>query len=237
MDCRIRDCRIIHNEGSIVSVPPDYLVQPVETTGTLARSRKYYMKIQWHEVHWQDDGTTSIVDIDILQLETLMPKKQVSNETPRCSKGKFNLRIKPACPLPDSTDDEDAGMNFEVMASKRFERIIAFIQLSGAIDADQPVLDFVAAVNDNFQKSVSPGSFLTLDESMVKLFHHNLKGKIKIIRKPRPIGNEIKNMADGLSNIVLNMEVFDGKDLTKNKYAPEVRSNNCYNDPPYPTLS
>ena len=37
-----------------------------------------------------------------------MPKKQVSNETPRCSKGKFNLRIKPACPLPDLTDDEDA---------------------------------------------------------------------------------------------------------------------------------
>ena len=54
------------------------------------------------------------------------------------------------------------GMNFEkVMACKWFERIIAFLQLSGAIDADQRVLDFVAAVNDNFQKSVSPGSFIT----------------------------------------------------------------------------
>ena len=59
-------------------------------------------------VHRQEDGTTSIVDIDILQLETLTPKKQVSNESPHCSKGKFNLHIKPACPLPDSTDDEDA---------------------------------------------------------------------------------------------------------------------------------
>ena len=59
-------------------------------------------------------------------------------------------------------------MNFEkVIAYKRFERINAFLQLSGAIDADQQVLDFVAAVNDNFQKSVSPGSFLTLDKSMV----------------------------------------------------------------------
>ena len=47
-------------------------------------------------------------------------------------------------------------------------------------------------------------------------FHH-LKGKIKIILKPRPIGNEIKNMADGLSNIVLNMELYEGKDLMKNK--------------------
>ena len=104
------------------------------------------------------------------------------------------------------------GMNFEkVMACKRFERITAFLQLSGAIDADQQVLDFVAAVNDNFQKSVSPGSFLTLDESMVKSFHHNLKGKIKIIHKPRPTHSEIKNMADGLSNIVLNMELYEAK--------------------------
>ena len=59
-------------------------------------------------VHWQEDGTTSIVDVDILQLETLMPKKQVSNETPRC-----NLCIKSACSLPDSTDDENTEMNFE----------------------------------------------------------------------------------------------------------------------------
>ena len=55
----------------------------------------------------------------------------------------------------------------KVIAYKRFERINAFLQLSGAIDADQQVLDFVAAVNDNFQKSVSSGSFLTLDKSMV----------------------------------------------------------------------
>ena len=60
------------------------------------------------------------------------------------------------------------GVNLEkASACKRFERIIAFLQLSGAIDADQQVLDFVAAVNDNFQKSVSSGSFLTLDKSMV----------------------------------------------------------------------
>ena len=59
-------------------------------------------------VHRQEDGTTSIVDTHILQLETLMPKKQVSNESPRCSKGNFNLRIESACPLTDSTDDEDA---------------------------------------------------------------------------------------------------------------------------------
>ena len=48
-----------------------------------------------------------IVDTDILQLETLISKKQNSNESPHCSKRKFNLHIEPACPLPDLTDDED----------------------------------------------------------------------------------------------------------------------------------
>ena len=59
-------------------------------------------------VHWQKDRTTYIVGIVILQLETLMPIKQNSIESPCCSKRKFNLHIKPVCPLPDSTDDDDA---------------------------------------------------------------------------------------------------------------------------------
>ena len=59
-------------------------------------------------VNWQEDGTTSIVDIDILHLETLIPEKQVSNVSPCCSKRKFNLHIKQACFLSDLTDDEDA---------------------------------------------------------------------------------------------------------------------------------
>ena len=65
--------------------------------------------------------------------------------------------------------------------------------------------------------SVSPGFFLTLDKNMVNSLHHNLIGKIKIICKPRPIRNEIKNMADGLSNVMLNMELSESKDLMKNK--------------------
>ena len=60
-------------------------------------------------VHCQEDGTTSIVDINMLQLETLIPKKQNSNDSPCCSKIKFNLHIKSACPLPDSADDVDAN--------------------------------------------------------------------------------------------------------------------------------
>ena len=108
MDCRIRDCRIIHREGSIVSVPSDIFGAATRNIRYFGTTKKMLYEDTMARVHWQEDGTTSIVDIDILQLETLIPKKQVSNESPHCSKGKFNLHIKPACPLPDSTDDEDA---------------------------------------------------------------------------------------------------------------------------------
>ena len=52
---------------------------------------------------------------------------------------------------------------------------------------------------------------------MIKSFHRNLKGKIKIIRKPRPIGNEIKNLSDVMSNIVLNLELYEGKGIISGK--------------------
>lgn len=61
------------------------------------------------------------------------------------------------------------------------------------------------------KKALIPGSFITLNESMIKSFHRNLKVKIKIIRKPRPIGNEIKNLAAGPSEIVLNLQLYEGK--------------------------
>ena len=56
-------------------MPPDY-------SGAASRNNRYFgtIKKMLYEdtiarVHWQEDGTTSIVDIDILQLETVMPKK------------------------------------------------------------------------------------------------------------------------------------------------------------------
>ena len=33
------------------------------------------------------------------------------------------------------------------------------------------------------------------------------------MRKPRPIGSEIKNMCDGMSQIVVNVELYEGKDI------------------------
>lgn len=75
----------------------------------------------------------------------------------------------------------------------------------------------MVAVDQNFQNSVIPGSYVTLDENMVKSFHQNLKGKIKIIREPCPVGNEMKNMANSASEIVLNLELYEGSDTMSQK--------------------
>ena len=52
---------------------------------------------------------------------------------------------------------------------------------------------------------------------MVKSFHCDLKGKIKIIRKPRPIGNEMKNMSNVISKLVLHLELYKGREIMCNK--------------------
>ena len=46
---------------------------------------------------------------------------------------------------------------------------------------------------------------------MIESFHDNLKGKLKINRKPRPVGNKIKNLSDAVTNIVPNAELYEGE--------------------------
>ena len=105
----------------------------------------------------------------------------------------------------------------EVMSIKRFENILKYLQLSENENEEQQVLEFVAAVNDQFQKALAPESYITLDESMSKSFHRKVRGKIKIIRKPRPVRNEVKNLADAASHIVLNLELYKGKEPMSTK--------------------
>ena len=51
------------------------------------------------------------------------------------------------------------------------------------------IIQLINAVNKRSVDAISPGYVLAVEESMVKSYHHDLKGKIKIIRKPRPTGN------------------------------------------------
>ena len=111
-----------------------------------------------------------------------------------------------------------SSMNFgEIISCKWFESIIANLQLSLLERPDQHVLDFLDAVNTQFKQAITPGSFITLGESKIKSFQHDLKGKIKIICKLKPIGNETKNMSDGVSKIVLHLELYEGRDIMCDK--------------------
>ena len=47
-----------------------------------------------------------------------------------------------------------------------------------------------------FSEAMSSGYTLIIDKSMVKSYDMNLRGKIKIIQKLRPVGNVFKNVAD-----------------------------------------
>ena len=87
------------------------------------------------------------------------------------------------------------------------------MQLSNDSDPDQQITEFLHAVNTRFRNALHPESYLILGESMIKSYHRNLKGKIKIIRKPSPIRNEIKNMSDAMSQIVINLELYGAKTL------------------------
>ena len=88
-----------------------------------------------------------------------------------------------------------------------------YLQLSHNKDSDQQITDFLHAINTRFRNAVHPGTYLTLDESMIISYHRNLKGKIKIIRKPRPIGNETKNMCDGIQINLLPLCMVFNKEI------------------------
>ena len=78
------------------------------------------------------------------------------------------------------------AMNYrKIMSRSRFEDLMRHMQLSFAKDDNKEILEFLETVNLQFCESLTPSSKLTLDESMVTSFHRNLKGKMKIIRKPR----------------------------------------------------
>ena len=105
------------------------------------------------------------------------------------------------------------AFNFgKVISLHRFETFLNVWQLSENEDMDQQVLDFIDAINKHLKKAMRAGEYLCMDESMIKAYHKGLNGKMKIIRKPRPIGNELKTVSDAKSNIVLHMELHESKD-------------------------
>ena len=71
-------------------------------------------------------------------------------------------------------------------------------------------MNSIDALNTCFHSAVKAGDFLCLDESMIKSFHKDLKGKMKIIIKLSPLRNECRNLCKAISKIVLNIELYEG---------------------------
>lgn len=119
------------------------------------------------------------------------------------------------------SEDSDGlfpAFNFgRIMPLHRFEEFLNFWQLSEEDDVNQQLLSFIDVVNETLKEAIQPGETLCIDESMIKAYHRNLAGKMKIIRKPRPIGNELKTVSDGRSNIVVHMELHEAKEDMANK--------------------
>ena len=84
-----------------------------------------------------------------------------------------------------------------------------------------PILDLLDAVKSQFTAVLTPAYFVTLDESMIKFFHHDLKGEVQIILNPRPIGCGIKNMSEGVLKKVLYLELYMGNKMEHKRYEKE----------------
>lgn len=111
------------------------------------------------------------------------------------------------------------AMNMETyMAKARFFQIGRVLKLAATAETEEEeVLAFIDVLNEAFQAALTPGSNLTVDESMIASRHKKLEGKKKIKRKPRPIGVEIKNLCDSKTMINLVLEKNESKERMAQK--------------------
>ncbi|CAJ0825127.1 9605_t:CDS:2 [Entrophospora sp. SA101] len=125
------------------------------------------------------------------------------------------------------------------MSILRFEQIVSNhtlmmpneLEISDDNDLLSSVRSFINAFNANLIEAVIPGSVLCIDESMNSWL--GIKNKIpgcrKIPRKPHPVGQEWKILADGLTNIVIHLEPCEDKEIEKHKcFASDYGSTTGY---------
>ena len=109
------------------------------------------------------------------------------------------------------------------MTRNRFSAIVQMFDLNEIHDPIDSIVQLIDETNKKLQEAIVAGDILCVDESMLKAYHRKLPAKVKIIRKPRPIGNEIRDISDARSKIVIGMELNEGKDRNDNlEYFPEV---------------
>lgn len=64
-----------------------------------------------------------------------------------------------------------------------------------------------------WQKAWNPGSLLVADETMVQWEGVSSAHLTYIVRKPTPLGFELRTLVDGDSGVLLNAELCEGAEL------------------------
>ncbi|CAG8834658.1 35168_t:CDS:2 [Gigaspora margarita] len=79
------------------------------------------------------------------------------------------------------------------------------------------VRSFINTFNSNLVDAVRPGSTLCIDESMNSWLDEKNKipGHRKILQKPHPVGQEWKTIANGFTNIIIQLEPCEEKKIEK----------------------
>ncbi|KAK3252459.1 hypothetical protein CYMTET_38242 [Cymbomonas tetramitiformis] len=85
-------------------------------------------------------------------------------------------------------------------------------------DAFRQVRRFIDGLNKHWRTVFTPGTKLTIDESMIKwLSRYLCPGWVKVGRKPDSMGHELKTLVDSTSRILFQFELQEGKEYDNRK--------------------
>ncbi|KAK3265950.1 hypothetical protein CYMTET_25400 [Cymbomonas tetramitiformis] len=85
-------------------------------------------------------------------------------------------------------------------------------------DAFRQVRRFIDGLNEQWRTVFTPGTKLTIDESMIKwLSRYLCPGWVKVGRKPDSMGHELKTLVDSTSRILFQFELQEGKEYDNRK--------------------
>ena len=87
------------------------------------------------------------------------------------------------------------------------EKISTLATIRKQDDALYQVRNFIAVYNTNLEEALNPGQFLFVDESMNQWLGKDAPFIKKIPRKPHPVGQEFKIVADAETSIILRLDL------------------------------
>jgi hypothetical protein len=167
-------------------LPLDHFRQIIENTNAYARSLGYWADITFNEyLMW-------------IALLTVMTVVKHSDKKAYWKQGSSNFYM---------------NIDFnKYMSFKRFTDIIK-MQVLEVPSKEKQVRDplyqirsTIDAFNDHMEQRIEPGKYLVIDESMNQWLGTGMPNLKKVPRKPHPIGQEFKTLADHYSFCILRMD-------------------------------